>query len=129
MRRCYWSGYRERSNVTTIRPILSGLLNDDDEAVTHAAHDNPDLPRSFVADTLQGLAEVRDRHTKPYPMARRGLVGMDKKLFRDLVTSLKQAKEMLKASRRKHGGRLAERIREKRELLQMTSPRAFRKRR
>jgi hypothetical protein len=40
-------------------------LNDDDEAVSRAASDNPDLPRPFVADTLQGLVEVRNRHTKP----------------------------------------------------------------
>jgi len=39
-------------------------LKIDEATVDRAARDNPDLPRSFVADTLQGLAEARAGKTK-----------------------------------------------------------------
>lgn len=46
-----------------------GALPEIDEAtIARAARDNPDLPRSFVADTLRGLAEARagKRETPPF---------------------------------------------------------------
>jgi hypothetical protein len=38
----------------------------DEATMDRAARDNPDLPRSFVAETLQGLAEARAGKTKPF---------------------------------------------------------------
>jgi predicted transcriptional regulator len=35
-------------------------LKIDEETVDRAAHDNPDLPRTFMAETLNGLVEVRE---------------------------------------------------------------------
>jgi hypothetical protein len=41
-------------------------LKIDEVTIDRAARDNPDLPRSFVADTLQGLAEARAGKTTPF---------------------------------------------------------------
>lgn len=44
---------------------FSASLKIDEAAIDRAAHDNPDMPRSFVADTLQGLAEARAEKIEP----------------------------------------------------------------
>ncbi|WP_204357124.1 MULTISPECIES: DUF29 family protein [Paraburkholderia] len=41
-------------------------LETDEAAVDRAARDNSDLPRTFVAEALQGLAEVRAGQTVPF---------------------------------------------------------------
>jgi len=41
-------------------------LKIDEAAIDRAARDNPDVPRSFVADTLQGRAEACAGKTKPF---------------------------------------------------------------
>lgn len=47
-------------------------LTVDEATIDRAARDNPDLPRSFVADTLQGLAEARAGKRKNTPFVPRG---------------------------------------------------------
>jgi hypothetical protein len=56
---------------------------------------------------------------------------MEKQLFDELVMSLRQAADVICASKRtrKTGRRLAERIRKVRQAVQMASPRAFKKKR
>jgi hypothetical protein len=56
---------------------------------------------------------------------------METKLFEELVASLRQAADAARASSRKRRTRrrLAERIREERQALQMIGPRTFKKKR
>lgn len=56
---------------------------------------------------------------------------MEKKLFEELAVSLRQAADAARASNRKRRTRrrLAERIREERQALQMIGPRAFKRKR
>jgi hypothetical protein len=58
------------------RPVareFGAPLKIDETTVDRAARDTPDLPRSFVADTLQGLAEARAGKTTPFlPKGKRG---------------------------------------------------------
>lgn len=56
---------------------------------------------------------------------------MEKQLFEELVASLRQAVDVARASNRKRRTRrrLAERVREERQALQMIGPRAFIKKR
>jgi len=44
----------------------------DEATIDRAVCDNPDLPRSFVSDTLQALAEARVGHRKTAPFVPRG---------------------------------------------------------
>lgn len=56
---------------------------------------------------------------------------MEKKLFEELVVSLRQAADAARAANRKRPTRrrVAKRIREERQALQMIGPRAFKRKR
>ena len=42
------------------------VIQIDESTIDRACRDNPDLPRSFVADTFQSLAEARAGNTTPF---------------------------------------------------------------